>query len=59
MKEYRVYVVNTEHSNGIVNCGSVEDAEKEFKACHSIDGGITYLQGYCPLIGWGNLKAKL
>lgn len=58
MKNYRIYVENTEHSNAIVSCGSLYDAEKEFKACNSIDGGTTYLQAYCPLIGWGNLKLK-
>lgn len=59
MENFRVYVVNIKNRNGIVSCGSREDAEQEFENCHSIDGGATYLQGYCPLIGWANIKGKI
>lgn len=59
MINWRVYVVNPTKGNAIVSCGSREDAENEFGRCHSIEGGPTYLQGWCPLVGWVIVKSKI
>lgn len=58
-RKYRIYVTNLSHQNGIVQCSGLWKAEREFAECRSIDGGSAHLQGYCPLIGWANLKTKV
>lgn len=56
--EYRIYVINLKHTNGIVTCGSFQDAEREFEECNSIDGGTAHLQVFCPLLGWASIRSK-